>query len=142
MKKYLIASHGKFASGLKNTIQVLTGMQQSIVAVDVYVDRNSNIEFLDKEIKSFIDSIGQNDYGIIFTDLAGGSVNQEILGKIRNMKNFFVISSINLPVVLSVLLDKNVPTKTKLKELIEQGQVKLMEFPNKSSLESDDSFLA
>jgi mannose/fructose-specific phosphotransferase system component IIA len=142
VKKYLIASHGKFASGLKNTIQILTGIQQNITTVDVYIDKNSNIDFLDKKIKNFVASVGQNDYGIIFTDLTGGSVNREIMEKVGNKKNFYIISSINLPIVLSILLDKDIPTESNLKELIDKSQVRLMEFPTKLSLESDDSFLS
>jgi hypothetical protein len=62
--------------------------------------------------------------------------------KVGNKKNFYIISSINLPIVLSILLDKDIPTESNLKELIDKSQVRLMEFPTKLSLESDDSFLS
>ena len=41
MRKFLIASHGKFASGLKSSIKILTG-KTNISTIDAYLDGSEN----------------------------------------------------------------------------------------------------
>lgn len=141
MKRFLIASHGTFASGLKKSIQILTG-KENISTIDAYLDGSANKTSIDLPLTKFLNSLSNHDYGIIFTDLAGGSVNQEITLKTNNYKNVFVITSVNLPSVLSVILDTERPTKKRLQSLIIQSPVQLSELSNNSQHDSDDDFLS
>lgn len=141
MRKFLIASHGTFASGLKKSIQILTG-KDDISTIDAYVDGSENRDDLNAKLKQFLASLNKDDYGIIFTDLAGGSVNQEITLQTVNYENVFVIASVNLPTVLSVILDTEKPTKKHLIALIAQSPVELSELPNAGESETEEDFLS
>lgn len=141
MKKYLIASHGNLASGIKSSIKVLTG-KTNIETIDAYLDGSDNKNNLDKNLDKFLSSLSEKDYGIIFTDLVGGSVNREVMMKVNDRKNVFVITSVNLPTVMSVILDKEEPTEKHLQELIDESQVQISHMPKSSSQISDEDFLS
>ncbi|KAF1300828.1 PTS sugar transporter subunit IIA [Enterococcus sp. JM9B] len=129
----LIATHGKMASGIKDSIKVLTGLEDQIVAVDGY----SGDCDLDKEIQSFL-KLQQTDPMIIFTDIIGGSVSQKVLSLTQKMDNIFVITGVNLPIVLSVLMSINELEESDLQEMIQQGQVQLIN--NTTTTEVEDDF--
>ena len=44
MKKVLIATHGKMASGMSRTIQLLVGNMAEITTIDAYVEPDDDIE--------------------------------------------------------------------------------------------------
>lgn len=114
MKKILLASHGKMAAGLKNTLEIFLGSTDSITAVSAYLDSSDNYIY---EIESFIDSV--HDDAIIFTDINGGSVNQKVMQLVlASNKDIPVITSMNLPIVLSIALLEEEITKDKINELI------------------------
>ena len=136
MNKILIASHGHLASGIQSSLEILTGMGNKVTVIDAYVDDHDYVP----DIKKFIEELdGQN--GIIFTDLFGGSVNQKVMLEVANQENVYVITGMNLPIVLSVVLENEVINKTKLEELIAASQVQLVEEPKEDIDLSDDSFL-
>ncbi|CAJ1179974.1 hypothetical protein CPR19092_LGOLGGFK_00410 [Companilactobacillus paralimentarius] len=136
MNKILIASHGHLASGVQSSLEILTGMGNKVTVIDAYVDDHDYVP----DIKKFIDGLdGQT--GIIFTDLFGGSVNQKVMLEVADHENVFVITGTNLPIVLSVVLENEAITKTKLEELIAASQVQLVEEPKDDTDLSDDSFL-
>lgn len=114
MKKILLASHGKMAAGLKNTLEIFLGPTDSITAVCAYLDSSDNYIY---EIESFIQSA--HDDAIIFTDINGGSVNQKVVQLVlASNKDIPVITSMNLPIVLSIALLEEEMTEEKLNELI------------------------
>ncbi|BDR55461.1 PTS sugar transporter subunit IIA [Xylocopilactobacillus apis] len=142
MKKYLIASHGRFASGLKNSIKVLTG-KTDIIAIDAYLEEEP--VDVEQKVKEFIRELGADDVGIIFTDLIGGSVNREVMIQVKDKNNIVLISSVNLPTVLAVILDTEPVTQVHLQEIIDSTPVKIIDFnleQNNEDFLSDDEFLS
>ncbi|KJY58668.1 PTS Man IIA [Lactobacillus kullabergensis] len=121
MTDILIASHGHFASGLNSSIEILTGMSKKIKVIDAYVDKSDYI----KQIDDFIAKSKRP--AVIFTDLKGGSVNQNVVLRVAKEKDIFVVTQTNLAVVLAVLLDTEKLTKQHLQDLINQSQVELFQ---------------
>ena len=121
MTDILIASHGHFASGLNSSIEILTGMSKKIKVIDAYVDKSDYI----KQIDDFIEKSKRP--AVIFTDLKGGSVNQNVVLRVAKEKDIFVVTQTNLAVVLAVLLDTEKLTKQHLQDLINQSQVELFQ---------------
>lgn len=99
MRKIVLASHHLFADGLKDTIQYVMSTLTNIEAVSAYMD-NVPVE---EQLKKALGEINENDEYIIFTDMLGGSVNQEAV-KYLQYPNVYVITGMNLPIVLSVVL--------------------------------------
>lgn len=135
MKRFLIAGHGQLASGLKSSIQVLTGAGNKMQIVDAYLG-DEPVD-LGKEIDSFISTVGTQDTAVVFTDLIGGSVNREVLLRTKNHSNIYVISSVNLPVILAVILDTEEISRNRLQLLIQSAQVQLVSIENGASGRTD-----
>lgn len=135
MTDILIASHGHMASGMKSSIEILTGMGAKIVAVDAYVDESDYLP----EIRQFV----KNATGpaVIFTDLLGGSVNQKVVLECDH-QNIFIVSQMNLAIVMAVLLDTEELTTQRLQELIKQSQVQLVTTKLDNSQTDDEDFFA
>lgn len=66
MRKILVIGHGNFALGIQSAVGVLTGDPDSITAISTYLDDRN----FTPEIQAFIDSVGEEDEGLILTDTA------------------------------------------------------------------------
>lgn len=135
MTDILIASHGHMASGMKSSIEILTGMGAQIVAVDAYVDESDYLP----EIRQFVKNV--TGPAVIFTDLLGGSVNQKVILECDH-QNIFIVSQMNLAIVMAVLLDTEELTTQRLQELIKQSQVQLVTTKLDNSQTDDEDFFA
>ena len=125
-KKFLVATHGKLASGFQNSLTILAGRVADLVVVDAYLTNEDYTPI----ISDFINSINADEQGIIFTDLYGGSVNQTAVTELmRNKKEqIFVISNSNLAIILSLVLtsESEIFTQKSINEAINDCQVRLV----------------
>jgi fructoselysine/glucoselysine PTS system EIIA component len=114
MRKFLIATHGTFAAGIKSSLEMITGEADNLYIIQAYTDGNKSIG---DELDSVINSVLADDELIIFTDLAGGSITSQILQS--GMKeNVYIIAGVNLPLLLDIILSD--PDKPVI-EVIETG---------------------
>lgn len=134
MTDILIASHGHMASGIQSSLNILTGMGDQVKVIDAYIDDSDYTP----KIEQFIQEAKKP--AVIFTDLMGGSVNQKVTLKVGQIKDIFIVTQMNLAVIMAVLLDSEPLTKTHLQELIDQSQVKLVELEQPEDDESDNDF--
>ena len=114
MKKLLIATHGRLADGYRSSLSILTGMQDSVEYIDAYVDESDYTP----KLQAFIDSVGPDDTGVIFTDIYGGSVFQKVALMLEGRQNIFHVTGINLGLVIELLLTDEAITPTYLEEVI------------------------
>ncbi len=99
MRKIIIASHHNFANGLKDTVEYIVPNQTEIIAIAAYTTN----EPVQSAVTEALSSLSSEDEAIVFTDLLGGSVNQEFAKYIAK-DNVHIITGMNLPVVLGVLM--------------------------------------
>jgi len=137
MNKILIASHGHLASGIQSSIGILTGLESKVSVIDAYVDENNYV----LDIRKFIEELN-GETGIIFTDLVGGSVNQKVILEAEKHPNILIVSGVNLPVVLSVILDVRPITREVLEEIVKSSQVEIVDLKDDGEDISDEDFLA
>lgn len=141
MKKILLTSHGRMALGLKDTLEFFLGHNDDILAISAYLD--SSDKYL-QEIQTFINSIEEEE-AIIFTDIYGGSVNQQVTSLVLEAKkNIPIITSMNLPIVLSLAMMEEEITSKMINDVIKDCTPKLMEFENVDNQEEGgelDAFL-
>lgn len=134
MIRYLIASHGRLASGLKSSAKLLTGLEERLAVIDAYVDDTDYTE----QIGDFIEQLnGEN--GVILTDIIGGSVNQKVVTAVGARVNITIVSNVNLPIVLALLMSSEPLEQDTVSRLIAECQVQLVE-PHVGKELSDDSF--
>jgi fructoselysine and glucoselysine-specific PTS system IIA component len=100
MRKFLIASHGTLASGIKSSLEIIVGNTENLFLIEAYVSENKSIE---DEVNAILDKIGDEDELIIFTDLLGGSVNNQMI-RCALKDNIHIVSGFNLPLIVEIIL--------------------------------------
>ena len=120
MKQILIATHGKMASGIRYTAELIVGKMAEITTIDAYVTPEDNVE------KKFEEYFAQheNDRIFVFTDLMGGSVNQKLLGYSQK-ENVTLIIGTNLPVLMQVMMADDDVTEEEIQEFIDDAREEL-----------------
>lgn len=136
-RSYLIATHGKFASGLQNSLNILTGSGDNVQVIDAYVTDDDYTP----EVQQFIQEVSEDSQGIVFTDLYGGSVNQKIAAEIMTSgkDNIMLVSNSNLAIILSIMFHENtgILSKEEVLAAIQESQVQLV---STTIEEEDDIF--
>ncbi|ADX24738.1 PTS mannose transporter subunit IIA [Streptococcus dysgalactiae subsp. equisimilis] len=136
-RKFLIGSHGRLASGLQSSIDILAGMGQSLEIIDAYVDDSDYTS----QIDDFIAGVAADEQGLIFTDLLGGSVNQKMVTAVMasGKDNIFLITNSNLATLLSVMFlnPDEALTKDKIVTVINESQVQLVDLSPATDSEDD-----
>ena len=136
-RSYLIATHGKFASGLQNSLNILTGSGDNVQVIDAYVTDDDYTP----DVQQFIQEVSEDSQGIVFTDLYGGSVNQKIAAEIMTSgkDNITLVSNSNLAIILSIMFHENTGmlSKEDILAAIQESQVQLV---STTIEEEDDIF--
>ncbi len=120
MKQILIATHGKMASGIRYTAELIVGKLAEITTIDAYATPEDNVE---EQFRTFF-AEHENDRIIVFTDLMGGSVNQKLM-EYAKKDNVSLITGTNLPVLIQVMLAGDDVTEEEIEEYIEEARSEL-----------------
>lgn len=119
MLKLFLSSHGHLASGMKNSIEILTGPVAKLTVFDAYINQESVQDHLD----TFFKTVEKDDQVILLSDLYGGSVNQ-VMYLYAERPNTTLIAGVNLALVLELAVRESVTT-LELKELVKQSRTML-----------------
>ncbi len=120
MRKFLITGHGTFSSGIKSSLDLIIGQTEHLYVIDAYVDGNTSIE---NGIHSLFKNMESDDEIIVFTDLMGGSITNQVL-RYGLRENVHVVSGMNLPLLIEILL---ADSETPVEEVIENAIVNARE---------------
>jgi mannose/fructose-specific phosphotransferase system component IIA len=108
MRKFLIATHGAFAQGIRSSLDVIIGETENLFLIGAYLDQNISVE---DELIPILDQITGDDELIIFTDLLGGSVNNIMIREALR-QNVHLVSGFNLPLLIEIILaDADTPVE-------------------------------
>lgn len=119
--KIFFASHGKMASGILSSIEILFGnTSDKLFVYDAYIDETSIYDVLD----NYFESIEKNETVVLLSDLLGGSVNQAMI-KYLERSNTYLIAGVNLTLVLELMATQEVDHLSLL-ELVNQSREMLM----------------
>ena len=100
MRKYLIATHGTFAGGIKSSLDIILGESETINLIEAYTETNKSLQ---EDIEEVMTQLIPEDELIVFTDLLGGSITNQIL-QFGLRENIFIVAGINLPLLLDIML--------------------------------------
>lgn len=117
MKQILIATHGKMASGIRYTAEMIAGKSEEITTIDAYVNQEDDLE---KQLKDYFET-HKNDRIIVFTDIMGGSVNQKLMAY-ADLENVTLITGINLPVLVQVMFAGEDIAEKELEDYVKEAQ--------------------
>ncbi|GEN94019.1 PTS sugar transporter subunit IIA [Pediococcus ethanolidurans] len=125
MNRILVASHGKLASGLKSSIELLSGLGEKLSVIDAYIDDTDYTDQIDYFIKQL-----KHEPGVILTDIKGGSVNQRVVQRLlgQENKNVFVITGVNLPLVMSFVLNKDPVDRNLVDKIVAESKLEVIDW--------------
>nr|WP_293304502.1 hypothetical protein [Allomuricauda sp.] len=123
MRKFLIATHGKFASGIKSSLDIIIGAQDNIFVLDAYTENNVPIQ---DHLDAILNEIEIGDELVVFTDIMGGSITNQIIQRI-NSGNAHIVSGVNLPLLIEVVLsDPNEDLQKVLDDAVENAKTQIV----------------
>jgi fructoselysine and glucoselysine-specific PTS system IIA component len=103
IRKFIIATHGTFAGGIKSSLDIIIGSMEHVFLIQAYADENISVE---AEIKKILEQINDQDELVVFTDLLGGSVTNQVIQNALK-PNVHIVAGFNLPLIIDVLLAGN-----------------------------------
>lgn len=111
MIKVLLISHGPFCEGLLESIQMITGPQENIVAVPLIPGMSPDT--YKEKVEEQLD-----DETIVFCDLKGGTPYNTI-GSLSRSHNVKVVTGMNIPMLITLVTLRNEDSKAE--ELIQEA---------------------
>jgi fructoselysine and glucoselysine-specific PTS system IIA component len=122
-RKFLIATHGTLAGGVKSSLDIITGAMDNVFLIEAYVDENKSLE---NDIKAVLEQLSDNDELIVFSDILGGSVTNQLLQHALQA-NVHVVSGFNLPLVIEIVLaDADIPAEEVIAGAIENAKQQMV----------------
>jgi len=91
MRKILIATHGEFAGGLKQTMDFVLGGNEKVGVLSAYTTPDFD---MDREAAAVVDELEDGDELIVMTDVLGGSVANAFSGHISH-PGVYVLAGVN-----------------------------------------------
>lgn len=135
MNRILIVSHSTLAEGFYNSEKLLVGNSMGLKYINAYVDETD----WTPQAEAFFENYDESDTYIILTDIFGGSVNQK-MAALKQKFNFILITGINLPLLLALVLAPSQLSKDECERLIDEArqEIRLVEPVQKVNNDEQD----
>jgi len=118
-RKFLIATHGTFAKGLKSSLDVIAGVQENVFFIQAYLD---NVDDIKDELETLLKNKGPQEEWVIFTDLLGGSITNQVVRYVSG-EYVHIIAGVNLPLLLElVLTDPVIPVEAVVEDILAKAR--------------------
>lgn len=130
MRHVILASHHRFAEGLRDTLEFIGGVENMRV-VCAYVDETP----LDQVVAEAFAPVGEDDEVLVLTDILQGSVNQAFVPYAG--EHVFLVSGVNVACCLELILSGGPLTVEAVEETLERARAAMV-LANTYSTEVDD----
>ena len=93
------------------------------------------------ESRSLVESMPDDTDVVVLTDLMGGSVNNEFTKLMLARPNVYLVTNMNLPLLLTLFLsDEDEDTESLLRQLVSSDEVRPRFVNDDSAIEEDEDF--
>lgn len=106
--RIVLASHGEQSKGMLNTVQMLLGEQDNIVAYSLYPKQS--IDDLTKELRAEVEKYGADNI-IFLTELKHGSPFNAVVSLTRDY-DVYHVTGINLAMLMTIVLERDLDGAT------------------------------
>lgn len=100
--KVIVVSHGSYAQGMVDTVQMIAGEQEDLEAFGLMPEES--VETLKEKIRKSIEDTGSEEI-LILTDLFYGSPFNTVVSLMPEY-DFYHITGINLPLMMEVIMGR------------------------------------
>lgn len=126
MLRFVLASHGKLAEGMRDSIHLILGKSLDIRTICAYTQGPDDVI---KEIEQMFEAFAEEDKVIVMTDLFGGSVSSAFASLLPGRK-FWLVTGVSLGLVAELMLMKEEDNIEENIEAALENNRKLMCFYN------------
>lgn len=134
MRKIVLASHGRLAEGMLDSLVMIAGCQEGVQALCAYTDDAPDLK---ATLGELVAGLAEGDELVIVTDVLGGSVNNEA-SQFRDVPGVYVVTGMNLGLVLSLVLGDAPTTAQLIEECLVTARSQLMRVIPSGDEEEDD----
>lgn len=119
MRRLLVATHGRFAEGIGETLGLILGASQPLEILNAYTVPDFDMA---KAAKDYVSGLGDEDELIVAADVFGGSVANAFAGYTADGR-VHVVTGLNLPllIVLVSMLGSEGSSGNSLEEMIQNA---------------------
>ena len=119
MRRLLVATHGRFAEGIGETLGLILGASQPLEILNAYTVPDFDMA---KAAKDYVSGLGDEDELIVAADVFGGSVANAFAEYTADGR-VHVVTGLNLPllIVLVSLLGSEGSSGNSLEEMIQNA---------------------
>lgn len=102
MKNMMLVTHGDFAKGILNSLNLVLGQVENVDYVSITAKETiSELAFM---LEQKMDGFGNSSPGVILTDIAGGSTTQAAMKLLDGGRRIYLITGLNLGLLLEIAL--------------------------------------
>lgn len=101
--KVIVVSHGSYARGLVDTVQMIAGEQEDLEAFGL--EPEDSVETLKEKIRQSIERTPQGEEILILTDIFYGSPFNTVISLMPEY-DLYHITGINLPLMMEVIMGR------------------------------------
>ena len=135
MRQYIFASHAHFATGIKESTELLSGARDNVNDLSMFVDGRTDVA---EEAAKLLATFDPADDVIVCTDLFGGSVNNEVTKNVQTRPNTYLVANMNLPLLIQLLFsDQEAPADQVIREILAADDTRV-KFVNDLLTDADD----
>lgn len=120
MRHYIIATHGRFASGIMDSVRMIYGDMERTELLCGYVEGMTD-EVIALEIQRLLDAIPREEEIVVVADMLGGSICNHFCRQLGR-ENLYLISGLSLPLLFHLFLNEGQPVETAIAEAIEAAK--------------------
>ena len=119
MRRLLVATHGRFAEGIGETLGLILGASQPLEILNAYTTPDFDMA---KAAKDYVSGLGEEDELIVAADVFGGSVANAFTEYTADGR-VHVVTGLNLPllIVLVSMLGSEGSSGNSLEEMIQNA---------------------
>ena len=101
--KVIVVSHGSYARGLVDTVQMIAGKQEDLEAFGL--EPEESVDTLKEKIRQSIEQASQEEEILILTDIFYGSPFNTVISLMPEY-DFYHVTGINLPLIMEVFMGR------------------------------------
>lgn len=121
MTRIVLASHGRLADGMKDTLSFILGDLPNVSTICAYVDQDVSLR---SQIDQAFAEFSPEDVVVVVTDLFGGSVNNEFMALLGE-RDFILVAGMNMPTLVE-LVSEGAPTVEGVQSVVERGKQSIL----------------
>ena len=101
--KGIVVSHGSYARGLVDTVQMIAGKQEDLEAFGL--ESEESVDTLKEKIRQSIEQASQEEEILILTDIFYGSPFNTVISLMPEY-DLYHVTGINLPLMMEVIMGR------------------------------------